>query len=161
MELHNLFNIYGKKPARKRRGIGEGSGNGKTSGRGQKGQTSRSGGSIRHGFESGHIPLYRKLPHRGFSNYKFRKSYQVVNLHDLAQLTVTTIDRAVLVEARLVRKNGDPIKVLGDGEIGHAVTITADRFSASAKEKILAAGGQVVELVSSPSSEVAEVAAAN
>ncbi|MGF1451587.1 MAG: 50S ribosomal protein L15 [Opitutales bacterium] len=144
MELHTLQNLNFKKQARKRRGIGEGSGNGKTSGRGQKGQTSRTGSGIRHGFESGHIPLYRKLPQRGFNNANFRTGYQVVNLKDLVNVEAAEIDRDVLVRERLVRKNGDGVKLLGEGEISRAISITVDKASASARDKIEAAGGKVI-----------------
>lgn len=144
MELHNLQNLNFKKKSRKRRGIGEGSGNGKTAGRGQKGQTSRTGSGIRIGFESGHIPLYRKLPQRGFNNHNFRVAYQPVNLRDLANVEASEITRDTLVLARLVRKNGDGIKLLGDGEINRAITITVDRCSASARQKVEAAGGTII-----------------
>jgi large subunit ribosomal protein L15 len=145
MELHNLQNVPGAVHRRKRIGCGEGGGHGKTSCRGGKGQTARSGGSIRPGFEGGQMPLFRKLPHRGFNNKNFRTDYAVVNLNDLARLEgVTEVDRQVLVEKGLVRSNATRIKVLGDGEIGQALKVTADKFSASAKAKIEAAGGQAI-----------------
>lgn len=142
MRLHDLKNVPGAVHRRKRVGCGEGSGRGKTCGRGGKGQTARSGGSIRPGFEGGQMPLYRKLPHRGFNNKNFRTDYAVVNLSDLARLDVTTIDRQVLVGNGLIRSNAGLIKVLGDGEVSKALTISADKFSASAKAKIEAAGGK-------------------
>jgi large subunit ribosomal protein L15 len=145
MELHNLKNVPGAVHRRKRVGCGEGGGRGKTCGRGGKGQTARSGGSVRPGFEGGQMPLFRKLPHRGFNNKNFRTEYAVVNLSDLAKLEgVTEVDRQVLVERGLIRSNAGKVKVLGDGEISQALKVTADKFSASAKSKIEAAGGQVV-----------------
>ena len=146
MRLHNLKNVKGAVHRKKRVGCGEGSGHGKTSGRGGKGQTARSGGSIRPGFEGGQMPLYRKLPHRGFNNYEFRTSYAVVNLGDLARLdaTVNEVDIAALVKCGLIRKDGALLKVLGDGEVTRAFKITAAKFSASAKAKIEAAGGQAI-----------------
>ena len=103
MKLHTLKNVPGAKSRRKRVGIGEGSGRGKTSSHGQKGQKSRSGGSIRIGFESGHIPLYRRLPHRGFNNYKFRNDYAIVNLGDLDRVEGDVVNKETLVKAGLVR----------------------------------------------------------
>jgi len=145
MELHNLKNVPGAVHRRKRVGCGEGGGHGKTSGRGGKGQTARSGGGIRPGFEGGQMPLFRKLPQRGFNNKNFRTEYAVVNLADLSKLEgVSEIDRMVLVEKGLVRANSVRVKILGDGEIGTALKVTADKFSASAKSKIEAAGGQAV-----------------
>ncbi len=143
MRLHNLIKSGGRKD-RKRVGRGEGSGRGKTSGRGHKGQRSRSGFGLRPGFESGHVPLYRKLPKRGFSNFNFRTEYAVVNVGDLERVEAAEIDRNELVKAGLVRSNSNLVKILGEGEITKAVTITADKFSASAKEKIEKAGGTVV-----------------
>ena len=145
MRLHTLKNVKGAVHRKKRVGCGEGSGHGKTSGKGGKGQTARSGGSIRPGFEGGQMPLYRKLPHRGFNNYEFRTSYAVINLGDLAKLdaSVSEVNAAVLVTAGLVRE-GALLKVLGDGEITRALKVTANKFSATAKAKIEKAGGQAV-----------------
>lgn len=143
MKLHNLSNNPGTARRKKRVGCGEGSGRGKTSTRGQKGQTSRSGSGIRPGFEGGQMPLYRKLPHRGFNNYKFRTDYELVNVSDLERVESAEIGKEELVKAGLVRANSKLIKILGDGEISKAVTITADKFSGSAKAKIEAAGGSV------------------
>lgn len=147
MRLHELKNVKGAVHRKKRVGCGEGSGHGKTSGRGGKGQTARSGGSIRPGFEGGQMPLYRKLPHRGFNNYNFRVSYSVVNVSDLAQLdpAITEVNALVLAEAGLVRSGTEGIKVLGNGELTRAFTITATKFSGSAKAKIEAAGGKAIE----------------
>lgn len=119
-----------------------GSGLGKTAGRGHKGQKARAGGRIRPGFEGGQMPLQRRLPKRGFKN-PFRVEYEVVNLGDLNQFapdTVVTVD--LLKEHRLVRRNNVPVKILGDGEIDRSLTIQANAFSKSAKEKIEAASGR-------------------
>jgi large subunit ribosomal protein L15 len=146
MRLHSLKNVKGAVHRRKRVGCGEGSGHGKTSGKGGKGQTARSGGSIRPGFEGGQMPLYRKLPHRGFNNYNFRTSYAVVNVGDLAKLdaSVTEVNIDALVQAGLIRADGALLKVLGDGEITRALKVTAHKFTGSAKEKIEKAGGQAI-----------------
>jgi large subunit ribosomal protein L15 len=147
MRLHELKNVPGAIHRRKIVGRGEGSGRGKTSGRGGKGQTARSGGSIRPGFEGGQMPLYRKLPHRGFNNHNFRVEYPIVNVGDLARLdaSVTTVGVAELIAAGLVRRGETTLKVLGDGELTRALTITATKFSESAKAKIEAAGGKAIE----------------
>ncbi|HRP03869.1 MAG TPA: 50S ribosomal protein L15 [Opitutaceae bacterium] len=146
MKLHDLKNVPGAVHRRKRVGCGEGGGHGKTSTRGGKGQTARSGGSIRPGFEGGQIPLYRKLPHRGFNQAAFRVEPAVVNVGDLAALdsTVTEVDAAVLSRNGFIRKDETFLKVLGDGEISRALKVTAAKFSASAKAKIEAAGGQAI-----------------
>jgi len=146
MRLHNLVNVKGAVHRKKRVGCGEGSGHGKTSGKGGKGQTARSGGSIRPGFEGGQMPLYRKLPHRGFNNYEFRTSYAVVNVGDLAALDakVTEVNAQVLAEAGLVRAGVTSLKVLGDGEINRALKVTAQKFTGSAKAKLEKAGGQAI-----------------
>lgn len=145
MRLHDLKNVPGATHRRKRVGCGEGSGRGKTCGRGGKGQTARSGGSIRPGFEGGQMPLYRKLPHRGFNNKNFRTNYALVNLSDLARIEgITEINRQTLVDHGLIRSNADMIKVLGDGEVSKALKVTADKFSASAKAKLEAAGGEAI-----------------
>jgi large subunit ribosomal protein L15 len=146
MRLHNLTKTPGAVHRKKRVGCGEGGGHGKTSGRGGKGQTARSGGSIRPGFEGGQMPLYRKLPHRGFNNYEFRTSYAVINVGDLARLdaAVTEVNIAALVQAGLIRADGALLKVLGDGELTRALKVTAAKFSGAAKAKIEKAGGQVI-----------------
>lgn len=143
MRLHNLIKSGGRKD-RKRVGRGEGSGRGKTSGRGHKGQRARSGSSLRPGFESGHVPLYRKLPKRGFSNFKFRTEYDIINVGDLERIEAGTVDRDVLVRSGLARSSSKLIKILGEGEVSKAMTVHADKFSASAKEKIEKAGGTVI-----------------
>jgi large subunit ribosomal protein L15 len=128
----------------KRLGCGESSGHGKTSGKGHKGQKARSGGSIRLGFEGGQMPLIRRLPKRGFNNAAFHKTYAIVNLSDLNDFkTGTVVNEQLLRESSLVRGHVEGIKILGDGEIKHALTIEADKISASAREKIDKAGGTI------------------
>ena len=143
MKLHELKNVKGAVHRKKRVGCGEGSGHGKTSGRGGKGQTARSGGSIRPGFEGGQMPLYRKLPHRGFNNYEHRTEIAVLNLGDLAGLdaSITSINAEVLASHGLIRKDEKLVKILGDGDLKKKLTVVAHKFSASAKQKIEAAGG--------------------
>lgn len=145
MKLHTLPKIEGSTHRHKRLGCGRSSGHGKTSGRGHKGMKARSGGGVRPGFEGGQMPLYRKLPHRGFNNVN-RVEFAVVNLSQINKCEGTEIDRNVLVNAGYVRSSDLLVKVLGNGEITRAVTVTAQKFSASAKAKIEAAGGKVVEL---------------
>lgn len=146
MKLHELKNVPGAVHRKKRVGCGEGGGHGKTSGRGGKGQSARSGSSIRPGFEGGQMPLYRKLPHRGFNNYEHRTEMAVLNLGDLASLdtSVTEINAEVLASHGLIRKDEKTVKILGDGEITRALQITAAKFSESAKAKIEKAGGQAI-----------------
>lgn len=146
MKLHELKNVPGAVHRKKRVGCGEGSGHGKTSGKGGKGQTARSGGSIRPGFEGGQMPLYRKLPHRGFNNYNHRVEYAVVNVGDLATLpeAVVEVNADVLGANGLIRAGESLIKILGDGEIKRALKVTAAKFSAGAKAKIEQAGGQAI-----------------
>ena len=144
MRLHNLKPRPGAKHRTKRLGIGESSGHGKTSGKGHKGQKARSGGSLRLGFEGGQMPLIRRLPKRGFNNAAFHKNYAIVNLSDLASFKEgTVINEQFLREKNLLRGNGDGLKILGDGELKHALTIEADKISSSAREKIEKAGGSV------------------
>lgn len=154
MRLHNLIKTAGRKD-KKRVGRGEGSGRGKTSGRGHKGQRARSGFGLRPGFESGHVPLYRKLPKRGFSNFNFKTEYAVVNVGDLSRVEGDRIDRDVLVAAGLVRSSITRVKILGDGSLDKAYTVSVDKVSASARQKIEAAGGSVAGPVeeSGPESE--------
>ena len=144
MKLHELRPAPGAKETRKRRGQGIGSGNGKTAGKGHKGQKSRSGGGVRPGFEGGQMPLARRIPKRGFSNFRFAKNYQVVNLQDLESRfsAGAVVDFDALAEAGLVRKAGEPVKILGTGDLGKALTVKAAKFSASATAKIEAAGGK-------------------
>jgi len=144
IRLNNMRTRPGSKHRVKRLGCGESSGHGKTSGKGHKGQKARSGGSIRLGFEGGQMPLIRRLPKRGFNNAAFHKNYAIVNLSDLASFKEgTVINEQLLREKKLLRGNGAGLKILGDGELKHAVTIEADKISASAREKIEKAGGSV------------------
>lgn len=145
MRLHTIPKIKGSTRPRKRLGAGQGNGHGKTCGRGQKGSKSRSGYSVRPGFEGGQMPLQRKLPRRGFNNARFRTNHVIVNLGDLDRFDgSSTVDRKALVAAGLVRDNSDPLKVLGNGDISKALKVEAHKFSASAKQKIEAAGGQAI-----------------
>ncbi len=139
----NLSNIRAPKKAsenRKRVGRGMGSGMGKTSTRGHKGQRSRSGSRMLRGFEGGQMPLHRRMPKRGFSNI-FRQEYNIVNLEKLAALGETIITPDVLRKAGVI-KSKHPLKVLGDGELSAALTVHAHKFSKSAQEKITRAGGK-------------------
>ena len=146
MKLHELKNVAGAVHRKKRLGCGEGGGHGKTSGRGGKGQSARSGSSIRPGFEGGQMPLYRKLPHRGFNNYEFRTEVAVLNVGELAALDakVTEVNAEVLSASGLIRKGEKRVKILGDGEITRALKVTAAKFTDSAKAKIEKAGGQAI-----------------
>ena len=145
MRLHNLGPRPGARHRVKRLGCGESSGHGKTSGKGHKGQKARSGGSIRLGFEGGQMPLIRRLPKRGFNNAAFHKTYAIVNLSDLNGFKAgTTVNEQLLREAKLVRGDVAGIKLLGDGELKHALTIEVDKVSESARAKIDKAGGSIV-----------------
>lgn len=156
MHLHSIPKSKDARRPRKRLGRGEGGGHGKTAGKGHKGQKARSGGGIPVGFEGGQMPLYRKLPRRGFNNAKFRTPCQTVSVGQLAKAGSDTIDRDALRRAGLVRDNGGPVKLLADGEAGGAYTVRVDKASASAKSKIEAAGGTVVEAAAQAASEDAE-----
>ena len=143
MKLHELSPAAGSAKAAWRKGRGPGSGNGKTAGKGHKGQNARSGGGVRPGFEGGQIPLYRKLPKRGFHN-KFGKTYSIVNVDVFNKFEDgAVVDLATLLEKKIVRKANDGLKVLGNGEITKKITVKAAVFSATAKEKIEAAGGKI------------------
>ena len=143
MKLHELAPAEGSVKPVWRKGRGPGSGNGKTAGKGHKGQNARSGGGVRPGFEGGQLPIYRKLPKRGFNNYKFAKNYAIVNVSDLNMFNDgDTVNLAVLMEAGVIRKPLCGLKVLGNGELTKKITVEAAIFSASAKEKIEAAGGK-------------------
>src|ERR1700753_1212347 len=136
MNLHTLSPRPGSKHRVKRLGCGESSGHGKTSGKGHKGQKARSGGSIRLGFEGGQMPLIRRLPKRGFNNAAFHRVYAVVNLDDLNEFKAgTTVNEQALRDSKLVRGEFHGIKILGGGELKHGLTVEADKFSASAREK--------------------------
>ncbi len=143
MKLHELAPAEGSVKPAWRKGRGPGSGNGKTAGKGHKGQNARSGGGVRPGFEGGQIPLYRKLPKRGFNN-KFAKHYAIVNVSDLNMFNDgDTVNLSVLMEAGLVSKALDGLKILGNGDLTKKLTVEAKIFSATAKEKIEAAGGKI------------------
>ena len=142
MKLHELSPAEGSVKASFRKGRGAGSGNGKTAGKGHKGQNARSGGGVRPGFEGGQLPLYRKLPKRGFNN-KFAKEYATVNVSALNGFeNGATVTLETLVACGIVRKELDGLKVLGNGELTKQLTVEAKIFTASAKEKIEAAGGK-------------------
>lgn len=143
MKLHTVKpNPYATK-ARKRVGRGAGSGTGKTAGRGENGQNSRSGGGVRVGFEGGQTPLFRRIPKRGFSNAKFKKVYAVINLSDLNKFEDgATITPEVLKDMGLVKNALDGIKVLGSGKLEKKLTVKANKFSASAFEQIEKLGGK-------------------
>lgn len=156
MKLHNLQSTPGSTHRSKRRGIGHGSGNGKTAGRGHKGQKARSGGSVRHGFESGHIPLYRRLPHRGFNNANFTKEYALVNVSSLERVEGNVVNGETLLKAGLVRSVDARVKLLGNGEVKRAFEVSVARFSASAKAKIEQAGGKISALEVADAEEAKE-----
>lgn len=142
MDLSNLSPAEGSKHSNNfRRGRGHGSGNGKTAGKGHKGQKARSGGAPRPGFEGGQMPLYRRIPKRGFTNINAKEiiPVNVAALERFEDGTVVTVD--MLVESRIVRNPKDGVKILGNGELTKKLTVQANAFSASAKEKIEAAGG--------------------
>ena len=140
--LHNLPVPRGATKAPKRKGRGQGSGWGKTAGRGQNGQRSRSGGGVRPGFEGGQMPLIRRVPKRGFWN-RSRTEYQVVNLRDLQKLKSDEVTPASLLERCLIAKPGQPVKILGSGDVERAVAVRGCAVSKKAREKIEAAGGRI------------------
>jgi len=142
MKLHELTNL--EATDRKRIGRGPGSGHGKTAGKGHKGQNARSGGGVRPGFEGGQLPLYRRLSKRGFNNYNFRTVYATVNVSDLEVFeegTVVTVEE--LKKVGLVNKELDGVKVLGNGELSKKLTVKANKFSETAKQKIENVGGTI------------------
>lgn len=141
MKLHELHPAEGSRHVRNRVGRGSGSGNGKTSGRGHKGQKARSGGGVRLGFEGGQTPLFRRIPKRGFTNIN-RKEYAIINLDDLNIFEDgAEVTPAALIEAGIIKKEQSGIKILGNGELERKLTVKAAKFSATAKEAIEAAGG--------------------
>ena len=147
MKLHELKPAEGSAKAAWRKGRGAGSGNGKTAGKGHKGQNARSGGGVRPGFEGGQLPLYRKLPKRGFNNSRFAKNYAIVNVEALNVFedgAVVTLE--ALLAKKIIRKANDGLKVLGSGELTKKLTVQASVFSAAAKEKIEAVGGKTEEV---------------
>ena len=143
MKLNELRPAEGSTRESFRVGRGAGSGNGKTAGKGHKGQNARSGGGVRPGFEGGQIPLYRKLPKRGFNNAVFATNYAIVNVEDLNRFEDgAVVDLELLLAAKVIRKPMDGVKVLGNGELTKKLTVKAAVFSTTAKEKIEAAGGK-------------------
>ena len=143
MKLHKLSPAEGSVKEGFRKGRGAGSGNGKTAGKGHKGQNARSGGGVRLGFEGGQLPLYRKLPKRGFNNDRFGKQYTIVNVDALNRFEDgAVVDADALLAAGVISKVLDGIKVLGEGEALKKITVKAAVFSAAAKEKIEAVGGK-------------------
>ena len=147
MKLHELSPAAGSAKDAWRKGRGPGSGHGKTAGKGHKGQNARSGGGVRPGFEGGQFPIYRQHPKRGFNNARFATNYAIVNVEDLNRFVEgTVVDMDVLLAAKVVRKPMDGLKVLGNGELTKKLTVKAAVFSATAKEKIEAAGGKVEEV---------------
>lgn len=157
MRLHDLKPRPGAKHRRKRLGQGESSGRGKTAGRGGKGQTARSGSSVRIGFEGGQMPLIRRIPKRGFNNVRFGTRYIPVNLKSLNAFDDgSKVDEVLLREVGLINGPGDGVKVLGGGELTKKLTVTAHAFSATAKAKIEAKGG-ICELVTASKSQSLKV----
>lgn len=143
MKLHELQPVEGARHAKKRVGRGTGSGTGKTSGRGSKGQNSRSGGGVRPGFEGGQTPLFKRLPKRGFTNMN-RKDYAIVNVEDLNAFKAgATITIDVLQKQGLVKKAYDGLKILGNGKLEVKLTVKANKFSKSAEKSIVDAGGNI------------------
>lgn len=146
MKLNELSPAPGARKVRFRVGRGLGSGNGKTSGKGQKGQKSRSGGGVRTGFEGGQMPIYRRLPKRGFKNI-FANVYAEVNVETLNRFEDgTTVDAVALVEAGVLKNIQDGVRILGNGELTKKLTVVANGFTRTAEEKITAAGGKVEKL---------------
>ena len=143
MKLHELQPTEGSRQANWRKGRGEGSGNGKTAGKGHKGQNARSGGGVRLGFEGGQLPLFRALPKRGFKNVN-HVNYAVINVSALERFEAgTLVTPTLLIESGLVRKEYDGIKVLGSGKLSKALTVQANKFSKSAEQAINEAGGKI------------------
>ena len=143
MKLHELSPAAGSARDAYRKGRGPGSGNGKTAGKGHKGQNARSGGGVRPGFEGGQLPLYRKLPKRGFNNARFGTKYAVINVGLLNKFNDgDVVDNAALLKSGLIDSVADGVKILGEGELTKKLTVKAKVFSASAKEKIEAVGGK-------------------
>ncbi len=149
MMIHEITEKVGAHPRRKRIGRGPGSGHGKTSGRGHKGAHSRSGFSTKLAREGGQMPLFRRFPKRGFSNFQFETRYQIVNVADLQKhfKAGDEVSAKTLAAAGLVRTATDPVKILGNGDFNLKVTVIANKCSASAREKIEAAGGTITEIV--------------
>ncbi len=143
MKLNSMYPAEGSTKVRKRIGRGTSSGTGKTAGKGHKGQNARSGGGVRPGFEGGQLPLFRRLPKRGFSNAKFKTEYAIINLSDLNKFEDNTvITPEILKEMGLVKNQIDGIKVLGNGTLEKKITVQAHKFSSVAKEQIEKLGGK-------------------
>ena len=143
MKLHTMYAAEGATKTRKRVGRGTGSGLGKTSGKGHKGQNARSGGGVRPGFEGGQLPLFRRLSKRGFNNYNFETVYATVNVGDLERFEEgTVVTPELLKETGLIKKELDGVKVLGNGELTKKLTVKAAKFSDTAKTKIENIGGK-------------------
>ena len=144
MKLHELAPAPGSVKSRYRKGRGTGSGNGKTAGKGHKGQNARSDGGVRPGFEGGQLPLYRRIPKRGFKNFMFKKEYAIVNLKTLEKNfnDGDEVTAEKLLEARLIKKRLDGVKILAAGELTKKLTVKADLFSENAKAKIESVGGK-------------------
>lgn len=145
MKLDELKPAEGSKKNTKRLGRGPGSGWGRTSGRGNKGAGQRSGNKKRAWFEGGQMPLLRRLPKKGFSNYRFKKEFQIVNLSTLEALGLKKIDNSVLKDKGVIKYAFEPVKVLGNGDIKNAIEVSANAFSKTAVEKIEKAGGKVIQ----------------
>ncbi|RFC49745.1 MAG: large subunit ribosomal protein L15 [Verrucomicrobia bacterium] len=145
MRLNTLAPRPGSKHRIKRLGCGESSGHGKTSGKGHKGQKARAGGTVRHGFEGGQMPIYRRLPKKGFSNVDFAIRYAIINVGDLSEAFEDGIEinEIVLREAGLVKGRWDGVKILGNGELTKKFTVNVNKVSESAREKIEKAGGSI------------------
>ncbi|MBO8129568.1 MAG: 50S ribosomal protein L15 [Peptococcaceae bacterium] len=143
MRLHELKPAEGARHKAKRKGQGIAAGQGKTAGRGHKGQKARAGGGVRRGFEGGQMPLSRRLPKRGFNNKMFKKVYAIVNLDVLNRFEDgTVVTPELLVKEKIVKKMGDGVKILGNGELKKSLTVKAQAFSKNAIDKISAAGGK-------------------
>ena len=145
MRLNTLSPRPGSKHRIKRLGCGESSGHGKTAGKGHKGQKARAGGTVRHGFEGGQMPIYRRLPKKGFSNVDFAIRYAIINVGDLSEAFEDGIEinEIVLREAGLVKGRWDGVKILGNGELTKKFTVNVNKVSESAREKIEKAGGSI------------------
>ena len=144
MDLGTLKPTKGSISSSKRIGRGNGSGQGRTAGKGHKGYQSRSGTKNRFHFEGGQTPLMRRLPKRGFSNYGFRKEVQIVNLEKIVSLKIEKVDANILHEKGVIKKIDVPVKILGNGDVKNPITITADMFSKSAIRKLEKAGGKAI-----------------
>lgn len=148
MMNHEITGIVGKHKAKRRRGRGAGSGLGKTAGRGHKGQASRSGARRLATYEGGQMPLFRRIPKRGFNNAVFATRYSIVNVEQLEQFEEgTRVDPQLLKDVGLIRGLGQMVKILGDGELSRPLTVVAHKFSGSAREKITSAGGTAEDIV--------------